>query len=438
VKVAIVGGGVSGLVCAHRLHPFHDVTLFEADEQAGGHARTVRVELGAGEVHDVDVGFIVYNEATYPHFTALLAELGVRTQASDMSFSVRDERSGLEYGSSGVRALLAQPSNSVRPSFARMLVDVARFNRRARRLVVAAGDSRGGAAFLGGTGPLDELTLADVVAGGRWSRQFVEDYLVPLGAAIWSADPSSFLSFPAVSYARFMDNHGLLSLGRRPQWRTVVGGSRRYVEAIVASLGSRVRLGLPVAKIRRRADASGGIEVVTEVRGPERFDRVVLAGHSDQMLALLSDATRREREILGSLRYQPNVATLHTDQRFLPRRRAARASWNYHAGLTATTGDGRPAVAVTYWMNRLQSIPSSRPLLVTLNRQDEIDPAEVLGQFDFSHPMFDVRALGAQRRLAEIQGVDGTYFAGSYWGYGFHEDGVRSALDVCRQLGVVT
>ena len=437
MKVAIVGAGVSGLVCAHRLHPRHDVTVFEAGSQLGGHARTVEVDLGGGEVHAVDVGFIVYNEATYPHFTALLAELGVATQPSTMSFSVRDERSGLEYASSGLRALLAQPSNALRPTFARMLVDVARFNRRARRLVRAADLTTGDGAFFDDPGGFDEVTLADVLADGRWSRHFVDDYLVPLGSSIWSADPSTFLSFPAVAFARFMDNHGLLSLGRRPTWRTIGGGSRRYVDAIAAPLGNRVRVGEPVAKVRRRADARGGVEVVSASRGPERFDRVILAGHSDQMLALLSDPTTREREILGALRYQPNVVTLHTDGRLLPTRRAARASWNYHAGIDATTAGGRPAVAVTYWMNRLQSIRSSRPLLVTLNRQDAIDPARVLAQHELDHPVFDAGALAAQRRLAEIQGVDGTYFAGAYWGYGFHEDGVRSALDVCRHFGLV-
>jgi predicted NAD/FAD-binding protein len=437
MKVAIVGGGVSGLVCAHRLHPHHDVTLFEAGSQLGGHAHTVRADLGGGEVHDVDVGFIVYNEATYPRFTALLAELGVATQPSNMSFSVRDERTGLEYASSGLRALLAQPSNALRPSFARMLVDVIRFNRRARRLVAAADVTTGDGAFFDDPGGFDEITLAEVVADGRWSRHFVDDYLVPLGSAIWSADPSTFLSFPAVAFARFMDNHGLLSTGRRPAWRTIAGGSRSYVDAIARSLGSRVRTGEPVAKIRRRADGRGGVEVMTASRGLERFDRVILAGHSDQMLALLSDPTAREREILGALRYQPNAVTLHTDGRFLPTRRAARASWNYHAGIEASTTGGGPAVAVTYWMNRLQSIRSSRPLLVTLNRHEEIDPTLVLAQHEMDHPVFDAGALAAQRRLAEIQGVDGTYFAGAYWGYGFHEDGVRSALDVCRHFGIV-
>jgi len=433
MRVAIVGAGVSGLVCAHRLHPHHDVTLFEAADRPGGHAHTVTVDLGAGEVHDVDVGFIVYNETTYPHFTALLGELGVATEPSNMSFSVRDERTGLEYASSGLGAVFAQRRNLLRPSFVRMLADVARFNRRARRLAARAEAVRGDIAFYDEAHALDQVTLADVVSQGRWSRAFVEDYLVPLGAAIWSADPTTFLSFPAVAFARFMDNHGLLSLGRRPSWRTVVGGSRRYVDAVVRPLGTRVRLTDPVAKVRRLAGAQGGIEIVTALSGVERFDRVILAGHSDQMLALLSDATANEREVLGALRYQPNEATLHTDERFLPRRRAARASWNYHAGVA--TG---AAVSLTYWMNRLQSIRSSRPLLVTLNRGDEIDPDQVLGRFDFDHPVFDVGALAAQRRLADIQGVDGTYYAGAYWGYGFHEDGVRSALDVCRHFGVVT
>jgi uncharacterized protein len=437
MKVAIVGAGVSGLVCAHRLHAHHDVTVFEAGPRPGGHAHTVRVELGPHEVHDVDVGFIVYNEANYPLFTELLAELGVATQPSTMSFSVSDPRIGLEYGSAGLNALFARRANLVHPWFHRMLVDIVNFNRRARRLLAAAGHPEGEATFFDGPGGLDDLTLAEVVEAGGYSQPFVDDYLVPLGASIWSADPVSFLSFPAVAYARFMHNHGLLNFGRRPRWRTITGGSQRYVDGLVGPLGRRMRLSEPVLKIRRGADRQGRIELVTAGAGSALFDRVILAGHSDQALGLLSDPSRREREILGAVRYQPNLATLHTDERLLPTRRRARASWNYHAGAVASSRNGSPAAAVTYWMNRLQSIRSSRPLLVTLNRHDEIDPAQVIDTFEFDHPVLDVAALAAQRRLSEIQGVDGTYYAGAYWGYGFHEDGVRSAADVCRHFGVL-
>ena len=437
MKVAIVGAGVSGLVRAHRLHPHHDVTVFEAGPRPGGHARTVRVELTPDEAHDVDVGFIVYNETNYPRFTELLAELGVASQPSAMSFSVSDPRVGLEYSSTNINGIFARRTNVARPWFDRMLVDIVRFNRRARRLLASAERHRADEAFFGDALPLDGLTLADLVAAGEYSQAFLDYYLVPLGASIWSADPETFTSFPAVAYARFMHNHGLLQAGRRPGWRTITGGSQRYVDALVEPLGERVRLADPVHKIRRRADRHGHLEVVSTGAGPETFDRVILAGHSDQMLGLLSDPSERERAILGAVRYQPNVATLHTDERLLPRRRRARASWNYHAGTTATSRDGSAAAAVTYWMNELQSIRSSRPLLVTLNRHDEIDPTAVVDRFDFDHPVFDIGALAAQRRLAEIQGVDGTYFAGAYWGYGFHEDGVQSAVDVCRHFGIV-
>ncbi len=300
-----------------------------------------RVELGEDEAHDVDVGFIVYNQTNYPRFTELLAELGVATQPATMSFSVSDPGAGLEYGSASLNALFARRTNLARPWFHRMLVDIVRFNRRARELLVAGGHPDGEAAFFDGPGHLDDLTLAEVVEAGGYSQAFVDDYLVPLGASIWSADPTTFLSFPAVAYARFMHNHGLLQLGRRPRWRTITGGSRHYVDALVDPLGSRLRLREPVLKIRRGADRRGRIELVTAGTGTELFDRVILAGHSDQALGLLSDPSRREREILGAVRYQPNLATLHTDERLLPRRHRARASWNYHAGAAACSTAAR-------------------------------------------------------------------------------------------------
>ena len=331
--------------------------------------------------------------------------------------------------------MFAQRTNVANPRFGRMLVDVVRFNRRARALLdrhqaaVAAGDETGVAR-------LEEWTLDDLVAQTGCSPMFVTHYLVPLGAAIWSADPDRFTRFPAVSWSRFMDNHGLLHVRGTPHWRTVTGGSRRYVDALIAPFADRIRLATPVTKIRRHRRPDGGVEVevLSSPAGPERFDSVILANHSDQALRLLSDPSDAERDILGALTYQPNVATLHTDARFLPRRPAARACWNAHVGAPAHARDGRPATSLTYWMNALQGIESDRPLLVTLNRHEEIDPSAVLGRYDYDHPMFDLDALAAQRRRSEIQGVDGTWFAGAYWGYGFHEDGVRSGLDVCRSI----
>ncbi|QGG95945.1 NAD(P)/FAD-dependent oxidoreductase [Actinomarinicola tropica] len=413
MRIAIVGTGISGLVAAHHLRRRHDITVFEAADRIGGHTNTVDVEIADGRF-SVDTGFIVCNERTYPHFLALLDELGVATQPSDMSFSVSDERSGIEYRATNVNSVFAQRRNLLRPGFQRMVVDILRFNRGLRRDLDA--------------GRLDpDESLADHLASGRYSSQFVERFLVPFGASIWSADPTTFLEFPTATYARFMSNHGLLDLVGRPTWRTVVGGSSTYVRALTAPFSDRIRTSTPVHKLVRDRVA-GEVEVVTDA-GAERFDRVVVATHSDQALRLLGDPSEREQEILGAIRYQPNVATLHTDARMLPRNHRARASWNFHVA----DGGGERAT-LTYWMNLLQSLPTETPLLVTLNRSDEISPETVLYETEYDHPVYDAPAIRAQARRDEIQGVDGTYYAGAYWSYGFHEDGVRSGLDVVRAI----
>jgi predicted NAD/FAD-binding protein len=425
MRIAIVGTGISGLVCDHLLDPIHDVTVFEAGDRIGGHTNTVDVELpgpgGTTEQLAVDTGFIVFNERNYPGFVTLLDRLGVASRVSDMSFSVSSERSGLEYRASNLNTLYAQRANVLRPSFSRMLIDILRFDRAARRLVAQGAD--------------DSLSLGRFVADGGYSRRFLDDFLVPFGASIWSADPTTFLDFPAVAYCRFMDNHGLLQLRGLPTWRTVEGGSRQYVQALTSRLRRPVRTSTQVTKVVRRLDAGrahgSAVELATDAGSPEAFDAVILAGHSDQSLELLGDPSPAEREVLGAIRYQPNLATLHTDARLLPRRPRARASWNYHLG----AGSGREAT-LTYWMNRLQGLKSSHDILVTLNRAAEVDPRRVIAAFEYEHPVFDAGALAAQRRRPEIQGVGGTFFAGAYWGYGFHEDGVRSALDVCRHFGV--
>ncbi len=412
MRIAVVGTGVSGLVCAHLLGRDHDLTIYEADTRPGGHTNTVRVDLPE-ETHHVDTGFIVFNERTYPAFTRLLERLDVASHESDMSFSVADEAADIEWCGTSARTVFAQPRNLARPSFHRMLADVVRFNRTARRLLDAGDDP--------------DVTLADLLSTGKWSRGFVDRYLVPLGSAIWSADPQTFLRFPATTFARFFDNHGLLELGGRPQWRTVTGGAARYVDKVLEPLQDRLRLASPIEKITRR---EAGVEVLAAGAAPETFDHVIVAAHSDQALELLSDPTDAEREILGAIAYQPNVATLHTDRRMLPRRRAAWASWNYHRLADATDRS-----TVTYHLNRLQGLRSAHQLCVTLNRPDAIDPDSVLATFDYSHPVFDAAAVRAQRRAAEINGVRGTWYCGAYWGYGFHEDGVQSALRVCELLG---
>jgi predicted NAD/FAD-binding protein len=410
MRIAIVGSGVAGLVCAHLLSRSHDVTVFEADDRPGGHAHTVTVDLDDGP-HDVDTGFLVYNERNYPGLIALFTDLGVATKPSDMSFGVSDEVSGLEWKGSSFDTVFAQRRNLVRPAFLRMLSDIVRFNRLASGLLDAPHDTA--------------ISLGDLLERGRWSSQFLNWYLVPMGSSIWSADPSTFLEMPAVTFARFFANHGLLEYGNQPAWRTVDGGSKRYVDAILRPLGKAVRLDDPVTKITRGAEE---VEIHT-AHGPEHFDEIVVATHSDQALELLSDPTPVEREVLGAIGYQPNRATLHTDASLLPANRKAWASWNYHR-----LPDHPSEATLTYRLRSLQGIESADEVLITLNRDDAIDPAKVLQTFDYAHPIYDVAAIGAQQRQEELNGVQRTWFCGAYWGYGFHEDGVESARVVCRRL----
>jgi predicted NAD/FAD-binding protein len=433
MKIAIVGTGVSGLVAAHMLHAHHEITVFESDTRIGGHANTVDVDVDGRSVA-VDTGFIVYNDHNYPGFRALLDRLDVATQPTEMSFSVSDPRTGLEFRGSNLNAIFAQRRNLANPSFLRLLADITRFNRTARRLV--AGEKRwNGPDRLPDSSGIDagaradaDETLADFVRRGRFSQSFVQQFLIPFGASIWSADPVTFMRFPVRAYARFMHNHGLLEFGR-PEWRTVTGGSRRYVEALTAPFAHRIQLAMPVHKIVTHGGVDGAqlVEVLTD-RGPELFDRVIVATHSDQALRMLADASIAEREVLGGIGYQRNIATLHTDERMLPRNPRARASWNY------AIAENARRTMVTYWLNRLQSIETRRPLLVTLNRPEEIDPRMRIAEYEYDHPVFDIPAMAAQRRRIEIQGRRGVYFAGAYWGYGFHEDGVQSALEVVRLL----
>jgi predicted NAD/FAD-binding protein len=387
--IAIVGGGVSGLVSAHLLHPEHDITVFEAGSYAGGHTNTVSVD-GL----DVDTGFIVFNDRNYPRFAALLDELGVASQPSDMSFGVSD--GDFEYASTSPNGLYAKRSHLLSPAFQRMIADVPRFQRAGRELL--AGE--------------EEPSLRAWLAALRLSDAFVERVIVPQAAAVWSADPDQMWTFPARFLVQFFDNHGMLGLKGRPRWRTVSGGSRRYVDALTAPWRDRIRLHTPVREIVRHDDH-------VTVDG-EPFDQVVIAAHADQALAMLADATPLERELLSAFPYQPNEAVLHTDRRVLPRRRRAWASWNYHLG-------GTGPASVTYHMNRLQSLPAERDYLVTLNHTAAIDPARILRTIAYAHPVFTREGQAAQRLHGEISGRDRTHFCGAYWGWGFHEDGVASA-----------
>lgn len=412
MRIAIVGAGVSGLVAAHLLQRAHEVTLFEANDYAGGHTHTVRVET-AGGAWDVDTGFIVCNDRTYPAFLHLLGRLGVATQPSEMSFGVADAHGEFEYNGASPNGLYARRRHLVSPTFQRMVADLVRFNREARALLARADDG---------------LSLRHWLEQRRYSRAFVERLIVPQASAVWSADPRALWSFPARFLAEFFANHGMLGFRDRPRWRTIAGGSRRYVEAIVRPLGTRVRTSTPIRAIARHA---GHVEVAPLRGEPERFDHVVIAAHADQALRLLADPTERERELLGAFPYQRNDVTLHTDRALLPRRRRAWASWNYHL---LEREPGRPTV--TYHMNRLQSLRADRELLVTLNRDDAVRPQHVLGRFRYDHPVFTPAGVAAQRRRHELDGVERTSYCGAYWGWGFHEDGVVSALRVCERFGL--
>jgi predicted NAD/FAD-binding protein len=410
MRIAIVGAGIAGLATAHMLHREHEITVFEAGALAGGHANTVRVDT-EDATHHVDTGFIVFNDRNYPNFERLLSSLGVASQPSDMSFGVSDG-GDFEYNGSSPNGLFAKRGHLVTPWFHRMVADLVRFNGNAKRLLAA-----------GGEGP----SLGHWLDGGGYSRPFIERLIVPQASAVWSADPRQMWTFPARFLVEFFANHGMLGFAKRPQWQTVVGGSRAYVDAVTAPWRERLRVDTPIKSITRDED---GVTVTPRGGEPERFDEVVLATHSDQALALLQDATDREHEILGAIPYQPNEAVLHTDRALLPKRRRAWASWNYHL-LPEPTG----LSTVTYHMNRLQALDADREFCVTLNRSDAIDPAKVLRTISYAHPVFTPEGARAQARHDEISGRNRTHYAGAYWRWGFHEDGVASAVRVAERFG---
>ena len=390
--------------------PGHEITVFEADSRLGGHSNTATVETESGR-HAVDTGFIVLNDRNYPNLERLFERIGVSTQAAPMSFSVSDGRGDFEWAAT-LPGLFAKGSHVFDPRFHRMLADLVRFNKEAREVIGTNGT--------GGS-------LRSFCKERGFSDYFVERLIVPQASAVWSADPDQLWNFPISFLAEFLDNHGSLQLLGRPKWRSVVGGSRSYVEAISAPWRDRVRLSSPVREIHRHPE--GGVVVVTD-GARESFDDVVVATHSDQALSLLAAPTPAEREILGAIPYQPNETVLHTDTALMPRRRRAWASWNFHLM------EGEPAgrTTVTYDMNRLQQLDAPERFLVTLNRTEAIDPAKVIRKLDYSHPVYTPEGIAAQARWAEISGRDGIHYCGAYWGWGFHEDGVRSGLRACEQL----
>lgn len=417
-RIAVLGSGISGLSAAWGLAERHAVTLFEREARPGGHSHTVDLDLPEGRV-PVDTGFIVFNERTYPNLQALFAHLGVATQPTDMSFAASIEGGRFEYSGSNLRGLFAQKRNLLRPRMWRMLAQTLRFYRESRRALDHAAD----------------LTLGDYLLQSGYDAAFVRDHLLPMGGAIWSTSAEQMLRHPLEAFVRFCDNHGLLQLTDRPQWRTVLGGSRVYVERLLADRAVDLRLNARIERVER--DEDGPVIVMADGRR-ERFAAVVLATHADQALGLLARPTDAESRLLGAMRYQPNRAVLHGDRDLMPRRRAAWSSWNVisDAPIGGAGGDDS-LICVTYWMNRLQHLPTARPIFVTLNPSRPVDPARIWAEFDYAHPLFDLAAMRAQRQLWRLQGQGGVWFCGAYFGAGFHEDGLQSGLAVAEALGGV-
>ena len=411
MRVAVIGSGISGLASAYLLNPHTDVHLFENANRFGGHSHTVEADFDGVKV-PVDTGFIVFNPLNYPNLVNMFDQLGVATQDSDMSFAVSLDGGRCEYEGSA-KGLLVQPSNLLRPRYWSMFAELVRFYRTAPQ-----------AAFSGAANE----SLGDFIEREGYSEAFVCDHLLPMGAAIWSCTSQLMTEFPVRSYMRFLENHKLLNFIDRPQWRTVTGGSREYVSKIIAAIGAKAHKSTHIRGLHR---VPGGVILNIQGEGEVFFDKVILAAHADQSLGLIDDASTLERDILSCFKFQPNRAVLHSDPRLMPRRKSAWASWNY---VTGSDHDG--GLCLSYWMNRLQSIDMAYPLYETLNPHVEPDPALIHGEFSYDHPLFDAKAIAAQTRLGEIQGLNNLYFAGAWTGYGFHEDGLKSAIAIARSLNV--
>jgi predicted NAD/FAD-binding protein len=411
VRIAVIGTGISGMTAAYLLSEEHELVVFEAADYVGGHTHTIDVSLN-GQTYAVDTGFIVFNEKNYPNFVRLMKRLGIAWQLSNMSFSVQCKKTGLEFCPSSLNSLFIQRKNLLRPSFYRMILDIFRFRRESEALLKSDDYS---------------LTLEDFLAHRGFSKLFVEHFIIPMGVAIWSADPVKFNEFPALYFAQFFKNHGFLNVRNQPQWLVIKGGSKQYVKPLTQNFYDQIRINSRVEAVRRNTDH---VIVQTADGQPERFDQVVIATHSDQALAMLQDPTDNEKEILGAIPYQHNHAILHSDESVLPRKKAAWASWNYHI----PKGDlGR--VALTYDMNILQSLDAPIEYCVTLNLPDAVNPVNKIKEMVYHHPVYNPKSLAARKRHQKINGTNRTYFCGAYWGYGFHEDGVKSALEVAKHFG---
>jgi predicted NAD/FAD-binding protein len=408
MNIAIIGAGIAGLTAAHRLHPDHDITVFEAGDYVGGHTNTIDVSTASGE-WAVDTGFIVLNDRNYPNFTQFLGELGVPTQPTHMGFSVTSDHEDFEYAGTP-RGLFAQRRNLVRPQFHRMIADLLRFNREMNALLQS--DTPG-------------PSLGEYLDEGGFSEWFVHRLIVPQASAVWSADPAGMWAFPIRFLAEFFRNHGMLGFKDRPQWQTIIGGSARYVDAVVKPFADRVHTSTPIVAVTRHAD-----HVAVTPRGGEalRFDEVVMACHADQARAMLTNPTDLEDELLSAFPFQANEAVLHTDASLMPKRRVAWQAWNFHL-----LAEPKPLTTITYGMNHLQSLPAPEDFLVTLNLTEKIDPSKIIETVQYTHPVFTHAGIAAQARHGEISGADRIHYAGAYWRWGFHEDGVVSALNALEQ-----
>lgn len=411
MRIAVIGSGISGMVSAYLLSQDHDIVMYEANDIIGGHTHTIDVSI-EGVSYPVDTGFIVFNEKTYPNFIKLMRSLGVAWQPSNMSFSVQCDQTGLVFSPSTLNALFVQRKNLFRPSFYRMLWDALRFRREAPELIQSDDYA---------------ITLQAYLEQKNYSNAFIEHFIIPMGGAIWSADPIRFRKFPARYLVEFFNNHGFLNIRHQPQWLVIKGGSSQYIGPLTRPYKDRIRLNSPVASVKRFPEK---VEITTKGGGTASFDQVVIATHSDQALRMLKDPSDLEREVLGSIPYQENLAILHADTSLLPSKRTAWASWNYHIPKQEKGG-----VALTYNMNILQSLEATQTFCVTLNMPEKIHPDRVIHRIVYHHPVYDPNSLSARRKQDEVNGKNRTYFCGAYWGYGFHEDGVNSALSVCKNFG---
>lgn len=411
MRIAVIGSGISGMVSAYLLSQDHDIVMYEANDYIGGHTNTVDVSVD-GVSYPVDTGFIVFNEKTYPNFIKLLGLLGVTWQPSNMSFSVQCDLTGLVFSPSTLNALFVQRKNLFRPSFYRMLWDALRFRREASELIRSDDYS---------------ITLQSYLEQKNYSHTFIEHFIIPMGEAIWSADPVQFRQFPARYLIEFFNNHGFLNVRHQPKWLVIKGGSSRYIAPLTRPYRDRIHLNSPVKSVKRFPEK---VEIITKEGDMATFDQVVIATHSDQALRMLADPSELEREILSTIPYQENLAVLHTDESLLPPKRTAWSSWNYHI-----PKEEKGRVALTYDMNILQSLKAIKEFCVTLNMPDKIRPDTVIQRIIYHHPVYDPNSLSSRRKQNEINGKNRTYFCGAYWGYGFHEDGVNSALSVCKHFG---